>query len=152
MKETARFLDLISEVNPTSVAVQIRNFYAPAESEFLDTNVNRLIDSLRKLTPADSDGSFLEIIEKSDSAMTTGRNWDVFLRRRNDPRCYSLSFLPRAKWLPLGISRLTWSRWTATEIAAHCIWEMTFYGWENEPAEFKRQKIQRRLSEAQPER
>lgn len=43
---------------------------------------------------------------------------------------YSLSFQPWEEWLASEIDEATQAGFTGPEIVAHCIWDMTFHGFE----------------------
>lgn len=47
----------------------------------------------------------------------------------NDGKRWGLDFTPWAEWLGMGIYEDTTQKYSPEEIVAHCLWEMTFYGY-----------------------
>jgi len=60
---------------------------------------------------------------------------------------FSLSFLPWAKWLGMQINPATLEEFSQPDIAAHCLWEMTFHGFEESDVEETRAEIEQRAAE-----
>ena len=54
------------------------------------------------------------------------------------PKCkdrYSIEFAPWSEWLSMTIDSKTLKEFSPAEIAAHCLWEMTFIGFDEENIE-----------------
>jgi len=45
---------------------------------------------------------------------------------------YAIEFRPWAEWLDMDIDEETLSNYLESEIIVHCIWEMTFCGYDND--------------------
>jgi len=60
---------------------------------------------------------------------------------------FSLALEPWERWLGMDIDPETLSTYTASQIAAHCLWEMTFYGFEPSRIQTERDELRRRIDE-----
>lgn len=58
---------------------------------------------------------------------------------------YSLVYTPWEQWLGMDIDLQTLQDYTAAQVAAHCLWEMTFYGYEESQVQAERDELQRRV-------
>lgn len=58
---------------------------------------------------------------------------------------YSLVYTPWEQWLGMDIDPQTLHAHTTAQIAAHCLWEMTFYGYEESQVQGERDELQRRV-------
>jgi hypothetical protein len=60
---------------------------------------------------------------------------------------YSLSFQPWEEWLASEIDKTTHAAFTGSEIVAHCIWDMTFHGFEQITIQEELAELKRRVDE-----
>ena len=60
---------------------------------------------------------------------------------------YSLSFLQWEEWLASEIDEATQAAFTGPEIVAHCIWDMTFHGFEQVTIQEELAELNRRVDE-----
>src|SRR5437764_5585776 len=58
--------------------------------------------------------------------------WEVSCTKDGDPERCGLDLSPWAEWLALRVPQSLLYKMTAAEIVAHCVWEMTFYGFTQE--------------------
>ena len=66
----------------------------------------------------------------------------------SDPdNTYSLSFSPWEEWAGVEVEKDTIKNYKAAEIAVHCIYEMTFYGWVPEEIKDQADELNRRSDE-----
>ena len=61
------------------------------------------------------------------------------IRAEGDHQSYALEFASWAKWLGYEVEQATLKKMPKEEIVAHCLWEITFFG-------FTQNKIRRRLA------
>lgn len=72
---------------------------------------------------------------------------DVFGYDRVYNRTYALDIMPWKDWLRLHIDSKTIDKFSYTEIAAHCLYEMTFHGYEEQSPEEFSEKLYSALDE-----
>ncbi|MCD4708793.1 MAG: hypothetical protein K8S62_13755 [Candidatus Sabulitectum sp.] len=60
---------------------------------------------------------------------------------------YGLDFVPWEKWLDMEIDTRSLKNYTESEILAHCIWEMTFYGFDQTHIREQKAELYRRVEE-----
>lgn len=58
---------------------------------------------------------------------------------------YSLVYTPWEQWLGMDIDPQTLHDYTAAQIAGHCLWEMTFHGFEEYQVQGERDELQWRI-------
>ncbi len=68
--------------------------------------------------------------------------------RAGEPVYWALDFTPWAEWLALPIEADTEGRLSSAEIVAHCLWEMTWHGYEEEHVQEKIEEIEERVANA----
>jgi hypothetical protein len=131
--------DLVRKVEMAEVVEGIARFYDQRETPWLPDAVSDVLTQLRRLTP-DPAGSQYELhieltppIDPDDQPF-----WDVSCTKRGDPERYGLDLEPWEKWLAIRVPDSLLEKMTPAEIVAHCVWEMTFYGFTQEKiAEFR---------------
>lgn len=67
--------------------------------------------------------------------------YDVFGTKPNDKNKYSLSLSSWDEWLQYNISNSLLEKLNPNEIISHCLWEMTFYGLEEEKVLLKKEEL-----------
>jgi hypothetical protein len=58
--------------------------------------------------------------------------WDVFCTYESDSEKYALDFTPWSEWLGMEIDEVSLKELKPHEIVAHCLWEMTFFSFDEE--------------------
>ena len=74
------------------------------------------------------------------------------MKRKKDKFGYSeqkfaLELIPWEEWLNMKIDNQTLSEYSANDIIAHCIWEMTFFGFDQATIKAQKEEIDRRVKE-----
>jgi len=133
-----------------------------------DLNDYRLVlAKLRKLVPVESnmrivvretpgngpnDESSVEVVGRNGQL---NRDQDDFRHLQvdedsgyaNSETDFSLSFEPWGHWLGMRVDADTLSKLTAPQIVAHCLWDMTFHGFEQWQVQDAMDEIRRRKEE-----
>jgi len=129
----ATLCDLVLEVQEAAVAEGIARFYDQRETQWLPDAVADVLGQLRKLAP-DPAGSRCQLsieltppVDPKDQPF-----WEVSCTKDGDPERCGLDLSPWAEWLALRVPQSLLYKMTAAEIVAHCVWEMTFYGFTQE--------------------
>lgn len=65
----------------------------------------------------------------------------------NSETDFALSLEPWEHWLGMEVDPATLEGYTKPEVAAHCIWEMTFHGLEQSQIQETREELRRRVDE-----
>ncbi len=60
---------------------------------------------------------------------------------------YSLALEPWERWLGMDIDPATRATYAEPQIVAHCLWEMTFHGFEPSQIQTERDELRRRIDE-----
>lgn len=87
----------------------------------------RVFSTLRTLRPRLSDMDIV-IKEIEDEG---GEIW-IDVSGRKDEELVAIEFVDWAEWLGMVVDAGTCCRYTPTEILAHCVWEMSFFGFDEE--------------------
>ena len=139
-----KLIDLISSVDWDDVAKVL------VEIDKDDGNLDgykKVYGELKTLKPQDSD--FVIHIEHD--------KWDedeweeVYGIRKKDGEKYGLDFTPWEEMLGMEVDEGTVEKYSKTGVAAHCIWEMTFYGFTQKEIQKKLKRIEKRCEEPRPE-
>jgi hypothetical protein len=125
--------DLVLEVQEAAVVDAIARLYDQRETQWLPDAVADVLGQLRKLAP-DPGGSRYQLsieltspIDPKDKPL-----WDVSCIKEGDPDRCGLDLSPWDEWLALRVPQSLLDKMTAAAIVAHCVWEMTFYGFTQE--------------------
>jgi len=59
-------------------------------------------------------------------------HWDVSCTKENDPERYGLDLFRWEEWLAIRVPQSVLEKMSATDVVAHRVWEMTFYGFTQE--------------------
>lgn len=98
----------------------------PGDDEWVQQH-GRVFHTLKTLTPRLSD---LEIV--IDLAEDEAGDVWVDVSGRQDEELVAIEFVDWAEWLGMTIDRTTSDRYRPAEIVAHCVWEMSFFGFDEE--------------------
>lgn len=74
---------------------------------------------------------------------------DVHGREPDNPTYWAIGFMPWAEWLGMTVVVEGGLVLTEAEQLAHILWEMTFYGWEEEDVEDVKATLDERLEEVE---
>jgi hypothetical protein len=108
----------------------------------LDENKNNLegykkvYDELMKLKPKRSDC----VLSIKHVKNVEEEYEDVFGISKKDNQNYALEFTPWQEWLGMEVDQKTLKKYSKSSIIANCIYEMTFYG-------FDQKKIKKKMDE-----
>jgi hypothetical protein len=147
--------DLVLRVEAADVTEAIGRLYDRRETPWLPHAVSDVLAELRRLTP-DPSGTehqlHVELLPPTD--IDDQPYWDVCCRKEGDPERYGFDLSPWAEWLAIQVPQSLLDKMTAAEIVAHCVWEMTFYGFTQEKIVEFRAEMERSVKEidkGQPE-
>jgi hypothetical protein len=91
-----------------------------------------VLKTLFTMEPAESAEMAIIIArEPADPPMSDEPWWHVFGRKDGEATRWGLDFTPWAEWLAMEV-RVENCDLTPEQIAAHCLWEMTFHGYVEE--------------------
>jgi hypothetical protein len=125
--------DLVLKVNETDVVEGIARFYHQREKEWWPDAVADVLGQLRKLTPNLAGSPYRLGIElTSPIDLEEQPFWDVSCTKDGDPERCGLDLSPWEEWLAIRVPQSLLDKMTPAEIVAHCVWEMTFYGFTQE--------------------
>lgn len=150
-----KFKELIDKYTWDDVWAALIRLY-PDQEKSLD-GYRYVFATLRTLQPAESQMRIClaDVPERDGESYTdvSGRNGS--LRKDNNPEIYKddeignqeevwgLDFVDWAEWLSMTIDPGTLARYPEAEILAHCLWEMTFYGYTPEDIRKKTEELDR---------
>ena len=125
--------DLVLDVQEAAVVEGIARFYDQRETDRLPDAVADVLGQLRKLAPDPAGSRYQLSIELTPSVDPKDKSfWDVSCIKEGDPDRCGLDLSPWEAWLALGVPQSLLDKMTAAEIVAHCVWEITFYGFTQE--------------------
>jgi hypothetical protein len=128
-----KFHELLSQFTDEQVLKQLFIFYPDQEKNVKGYKL--CLKELRKLNPAISDDEiWLERLKDEDGEIFV----DVFGKTYEGlDEHFGIDFQLREKWLGDFIAEETLKKFELIEILAHCLYEMTFWGFTN--AKIKKQ-------------
>jgi Family of unknown function (DUF6557) len=125
--------DLVLEVQEATVVEAIARFYDQRETQWLSDAVSDVLGQLRKLAPDPAGSRYQLSIELTPPVDPKDKPfWDVSCIKEGDPNRCGLDLSPWDEWLAFRVPQSLLDKMTVTEIVAHCVWEMTFYGFTQE--------------------
>jgi hypothetical protein len=71
----------------------------------------------------------------------------TYCRKEGDPERYGLDLSRWEEWLAVRVPQSLLDKMMATEIVAHCLWEMTFYGFTQEKIAAFRAELENNVKE-----
>lgn len=96
------------------------------------------------------EGSVLEIIIRHQTDSFDGESYVEVCGKsldKQDTQLYALDFTPWAEWLDMEISKETIVAFTELEIISHCLFEMTFIGFDEETIKHELKKLDDQIKE-----
>jgi hypothetical protein len=139
--------DIVFRVEEPGVTEVISRLYDRRETPWLPEAVTDVLAELRRLTPDTSGAEYqldIELLPPIDP--NDEPYWDVCCRKEGDPERYGLDLSRWEEWLAVRVPRSLLAKMTATEIVAHCLWEMTFYGFSQEKIAAFRAELERNVA------
>ena len=129
------FLDALKQSNTENVISFLKTHYECSEKD--ETGYRKLISDLLKKKPVStkcmiSVAHFVDGEEEYEhvSGIVPG---EEFSR--------AIGLCPRAEWLSMELTEETMENYTIDEIVSHCLWEMTFYGFEDKDVQAMQNEI-----------
>lgn len=133
-----RIYDLIHKCSFDEVGEKLKLHYPNAD---ITPYRELYADFLSRCEPAnEQNDTFIYITashpESDTSAETsdddnTSLSFDVSAYIKNDVTVYSIASMSYAEFLDCFIDESTLERFSPSDILAHCLWEITFYGFED---------------------
>jgi hypothetical protein len=105
----------------------------------------RALDRLRLMEPQAKDKMRIVVSRVSPDEINPEPWWHVGGRDEADER-WAIGFVPWAEWLAMPVAVENCDL-TSAQMVAHCLWEMTFYGFEEEHVQEKKADLDRDCEE-----
>lgn len=160
-----KFAELIATVTWTDVRDQLLSNYPEVKGSI--KKYGSVFMELKKLKPVKSgmriiiQETFREEIDESPFTEVTGRDGTLNKDLKdfkysgksidsdyaNSETDYALELTPWEKWLGMEIDTGTLKKYMPTQIVAHCLWEMTFLGFDQSQIRKERDELKRRIDE-----
>ena len=119
--------DYINNFTANEVVERMTELY-PDESENNLTGYRAILEHMRTMTPTISDVN-IHIVELEDEGE---KYHHVFGTVVEDELTHALGWTNWEEWLGMSIEDETLTNYNPLDILVHCIWDMTFYGWNDE--------------------
>jgi len=140
--------DLVLRVGDGSVIEALARLYDQRKTELLPDAITDVLLELRKLTPDSAGSQFKLHIELTPPIDPEEQpHWDVSCTKQNDLERCGLDLSPWEEWLAITVPQSLIDQMTETEVVAHCVWEITFYGFTQEKIAENRTELQLRITE-----
>lgn len=118
--------ELLLSSNWADVQKAFLGFYPDEEEDIKE--LEKVYQNLNALTPVESDLTLtLSLFEDEDEPFVhvSGKNQET-------DEDFSLGFVPWAEWLGMEIDEISLTDFSQTDIVAHSLFEMTFFGFSEE--------------------
>lgn len=124
--------EIIEKANWLQVAIELVSSY-PRERKAIK-GYEEVFEFLLKKTPMASELKL--VVDYVEDDLEPGTFfYNVFGAKVGDDTSYGLSFTPWSEWMGMKVSDETVASFSPEQICAHCLYEMTFYGFEEETIE-----------------
>lgn len=160
-----KFIELINNLKWNEIKIKLMAKYPITEDNIVV--YEDVFYKLKNLKPTESSYRiyFEEILEKEFDeepyTSVSGRNGDLtkdlpeFKYMNNEPDfvevktevSYGLEYTDWAEWLGMDIEKLTLKNYSTVDIVAHCLWEMTFCGFDQKTIRDNMNELKRRADE-----
>jgi hypothetical protein len=125
--------DLVLNVQEAAVVEGIARFYDQRETQWLPHAVADVLGQLRTLAPDLAGPRYQLSIELTPPVDPKDKPFrDISCIKEGDPDRCGPDLSPWDEWLALRVPQSLLDKMTAAEIIAHCVWEVTFYGFTQE--------------------
>jgi len=134
---TIKLYDLIKSNNWLSVEMTLRRLYPDQKS--MTDEIRNVFEKLKFLEPEESDMTI--VLTEYDSDTDDDSEIETYVdvsgrKKENDNNSltdsYAIEFVVWKKWLGMDLLTETTNNFNELEIIAHCLYEMTFYGYTEE--------------------
>lgn len=85
--------------------------------------------------------------DQEDFVEVCGKVKEVNRSQEEKAESYALEFTPWTEWLGMAIDEGTLNSYTEAEVIAHCLYEMTFIGFDEETIQAEMDKLKKRIDE-----
>ncbi len=123
--------DLINEVNYTDIEKSLFELYPDQKSNIKAGGYKKVFNDLQNIEPFEEDKMII-IIEKTKSLIDDDEYWSVCGKYFDNEQNYSLSLIPWQEWLSMHINRKSLKEQGKEAFVAHCLWEMTWHGFDEQ--------------------
>lgn len=127
--------ELVHALEWRDVETDFQRLY-PGEPDWLVQHA-RVFSALRALRPRLSEMEIV-IAEVEDER---GETW-IDVSGRSGDELVAIEFVDWAEWLGMVVDQTTARRYTPGEIVSHCIWEMSFFGFDEDTIQEKWSEIE----------
>lgn len=147
-----KFIDLIRTVSWIQVEADLARLYPEEGPNF--EQYERVYSSLLAISPVETamriairivqqkDDSYHDVYGLDNQREAQGesecRALESQSEAQGDSKSWALDFIDWNEWIAMEIDSDTLDKYEHSEIAAHCLWEMTFYGFY--PEQIRRRK------------
>lgn len=140
--------DIFVQADEAEVLAAVARLY-DCKKEWLPEAIANMLAELRQLVPDTGAVAYELHIEPGEQLLPDDPpGWEVWCRTQDEPEeRYSLSLSPWEEWLAVKVPEPLRARTPMAEIAAHCLWDMTFHGWTQEKIAEQRAELDRRVRE-----
>lgn len=140
--------DLVLEAEDAAVIEAIARLCEQEENEWLARAIAQVPAELRRLT-ADRAGADYELHIEHTVPLDPGEEpaWDIWCSKENDSERYGLDLSRWEEWLAVRVPQSLLDAMPGAAIVAHCVWEMTFYGFTQDRIAETRTELERRVRE-----
>lgn len=145
-----KFSDIIKRNSWLSVELFFLQLY-PKEIKNI-SGYETVFDNLKTLSPMDTDFSIVVSNEKDDFdneeyVHVSGYNNHPEDNEDESPNSYSLVLTNWSEWLGMDLDEKSLSEFTELEIISHCLYEMTFFGFDQETIQKEMDEMERSVDE-----
>ncbi len=106
----------------------------PDQKDLRDNYFEEVYRELKRTKPGDSEKFYIYISKEKENLLSDdsvySEYYSVSAYTEGDPQSYSISFEPWEKWLDMEVEISPELDLKNKEIVAHCLWEMTFFGFD----------------------
>lgn len=160
-----KFKELLTKTHWNEVKLSLLQTYPDAERSL--AGFERVFDELLSLTPRRTkvriclEEVFRESIDEEPHIEVFGKdgtlNKDLSdfhhfsettsAEFENSETSFALDLVPWEEWLGMGLDPSTLEAYSGPDIIAHCLWEMTFFGFDQETIKEQREELKRHARE-----
>ena len=139
--ETVRLSDLLKETDFESVFSSLCKWFNDQEPN--KSGYKKVFDEISKMTPkkhklSDIFISLEKVIEEDGEEWIDVHGVNVI---GTDKTTYAIEFYPWDTWISLFVTKDTLDTFSKEEIVAGCLYEMTFFGYEEEDVREQEEKL-----------
>ena len=140
--------DLVPDVEDAAVIEAVARLYEQEKTVWLPDAIRDVLGELRGLTPSPEGAEYELHIERTESFVPGEESYpDVFCRKAGDTERHGLDLSPWEGWLAIRVPEPLLEAMPVAEIVAHCVWEMTFYGFDRKLIAENRAELELRVRE-----